>query len=254
MKLVGIIPAHLASIRFPRKILYKFKGVPMLEHVRRRALQSTLLSRVIVATCDKEIADVIKNYGGEVIMTSKRHKNGTSRVAEAVSKIECSHVLLLQGDEPLILPEHIDKIGKKIKNHPEINSWNAIGKLERESELNKHSFVKCAISKNGKILYCFRKSPSYATFLENQKYIFKVLGIIAYRKDILLKLAQSNQVDSEKNEHIEQLRILEYGYDLFSVLLNSTLPSGCESNHFPKPSVHGSSRESIGVSFDTKFC
>ena len=116
MNLVGIIPAHLASVRFPRKILYKFKGIPMIEHVRRRALQSKLLSKVIVATCDKEIAEVIEQFGGEVILTSSKHKSGTSRIAEAASNIDCSHAMLIQGDEPLLLSKHIDKIAKNIKS------------------------------------------------------------------------------------------------------------------------------------------
>jgi 3-deoxy-manno-octulosonate cytidylyltransferase (CMP-KDO synthetase) len=225
MNLVGIIPAHLASVRFPRKILYKFKGIPMIEHVRRRALQSKLLSKVIVATCDKEIAEVIEQFGGEVILTSSKHKSGTSRIAEAASNIDCSHVMLIQGDEPLLLSKHIDKIAKNIKKYPDINCWNAIGKLDKKEELDKHSFVKCIINNQGRILFCFRRSPSYATFTNNQKYIFKVLGIIAYRKDVLIKLTHLDQTIIERNEQIEQLKILEYGYNLFSVLVSPTLPS-----------------------------
>ena len=224
MNLVGIIPAHLASVRFPRKMLHKFYGIPMIEHVRRRALESTLLSRVIVATCDQEISDVVKGNGGEVILTSKKHKNGTTRVVEALLNIDCSHVLLLQGDEPLLLPRHIDIIAKKIETYPDISCWNAIGKLEKKEELDKHSFVKCVVTAKGRILFCFRRSPSYASFTENKKYIYKVLGIIAYRKDVLLDLAKLNQSIPEKEEHIEQLRILEHGYNLYSILLNPTLP------------------------------
>ena len=84
MKIVGVIPAHLASVRFPQKILFDIHGLPMIEHVRRRALLCGELEDVIVATCDIEIANIIKSYGGKVIMTSNSHKNGTSRVAEAI--------------------------------------------------------------------------------------------------------------------------------------------------------------------------
>ena len=114
MKIVAVIPAHLASVRFPRKILFDFHGLPMIEHVRRRALLSKSISDVYVATCDNEIADVIKSFGGKVIMTSNSHTNGTSRVAEAIADIECSHVMLLQGDEPLLLPRHLDEFAKTI--------------------------------------------------------------------------------------------------------------------------------------------
>ena len=82
MKIVAIIPAHMASVRFPGKILFPFHGLPMIEHVRRRALMAGSLAEVIVATCDNEIASVIRGYGGKVVMTASTHKNGTTRVAE----------------------------------------------------------------------------------------------------------------------------------------------------------------------------
>jgi 3-deoxy-manno-octulosonate cytidylyltransferase (CMP-KDO synthetase) len=73
MKIVAVIPAHLASVRFPRKILFPFHGLPMIEHVRRRALLSSAASDVIVATCDEEIATVVRGFGGKVIMTANTH-------------------------------------------------------------------------------------------------------------------------------------------------------------------------------------
>ena len=95
---VAIIPAHLASVRFPRKVLHDFHGLPMIEHVRRRALMADGLCAVYVATSDREIADVVRSFGGEVIMTSPNHLNGTTRVAEAAAQLDCSHVILLQAD------------------------------------------------------------------------------------------------------------------------------------------------------------
>jgi CMP-2-keto-3-deoxyoctulosonic acid synthetase len=87
MKIVAIIPAHMASVRFPGKILHPFHGLPMIEHVRRRALLSSSLDDVFVATCDDAIASVIRGFGGKVIMTANTHKNGTTRVAEAIEKV-----------------------------------------------------------------------------------------------------------------------------------------------------------------------
>ena len=110
MKKVVVIPARLNSKRFPNKILFDLKGLPMIEHVRRRALLAKNVEEVYIATCDIEIRDVLEGYGAEVIMTSKNHKNGTTRVAEAVSNINCSNVILIQGDEPLLLPRHLDKM------------------------------------------------------------------------------------------------------------------------------------------------
>ena len=123
MKIIAVIPAHLASVRFPRKILFNIHGLPMIEHVRRRALLSENVSDVFVATRDKEIAETIHSFDGKVIMTANTHKNGTSRVAEAVKDIDCTHVMLLQGDEPLLLPRHMDEIIKVIKAHPDSEAW-----------------------------------------------------------------------------------------------------------------------------------
>ena len=147
MKIVAVIPAHLASLRFPRKIIFPFHGLQMIEHVRRRAILSKAVSEVYVATCDQEIADVVRGYGGNVIMTSNTHKNGTSRVAEVIKSIDCSHVILLQGDEPLLLPRHVDSVSKAILAEPKVDAWNATGSISDEEELDRHSFVKCAVGR-----------------------------------------------------------------------------------------------------------
>ena len=116
MKIVGIIPSHLNSVRFPRKILYKIKDLPMIEHVRRRALISKQFNEVIVCTCDLQIKKVINGYKGKVVLTSRKHKNGTSRVTEAMKKIRASHIVIIQGDEPLIDPAYFNLFIKNIKN------------------------------------------------------------------------------------------------------------------------------------------
>ena len=225
MNLVAVIPAHMASVRFPGKILYPILGLPMIEHVRRRALLIDSISEVIVATCDKEIASVIEGYGGKVVMTSSSHTNGTSRVSEAIRSIDCSHVVLLQGDEPLLLPKHVDSIATAIQQDPSGDAWNATGPIETEEELDRKSFVKCAIANNDRILYCFRKTPSINNINAQQKFIRKILGIIAYRKDFLIKIASKSESKIELSESIEQMRIIEHGYFLRSVPVFPSLPS-----------------------------
>jgi 3-deoxy-manno-octulosonate cytidylyltransferase (CMP-KDO synthetase) len=225
MKIVAVIPAHLASVRFPNKILFEFHGLPMIEHVRRRALLSRHISEVIVATCDTLIADTIRGFGGEVVMTANTHTNGTTRVAEAVEKIDCDYVMLLQGDEPLLLPRHLDEIIKTIKSNPSGDVWNATGSIELQEELDKHSFVKCAVSELGRVISCFRRTPCYSNFEVQQKFIRKILGIIVYRKDFLLELTKLPASLIEEAEFIEQMRIIENGYKLQSVPVSPSLPS-----------------------------
>ena len=224
-KIIAVIPAHLTSIRFPGKVLFPFHGLPMIEHVRRRALLSKQIARIFVATCDQEIADVVREFGGQVIMTSNQHTNGTSRVAEAIQTIDCSHVLLLQGDEPLLLPRHLDQFIQAIIDNPEIEAWNATGPIESAEELDRHSFVKCAIASSQRILYCFRRSPGYSPFAQQQTYVRKILGMIAFKKDFLLTLAKQSTSQIEQVEFIEQMRIIENGSPLYSVPVNPSLPS-----------------------------
>ena len=224
-KIIAVIPAHLASVRFPRKILFPFHGLPMIEHVRRRALLCGAVSDVYVATCDEEIAKVVHGFGGKVVMTANTHSNGTSRVAEAVKDIDCTHVMLLQGDEPLLLPRHMDFFAKAISSEPNGDAWNATGPIEHEEELDRHSFVKCAVSSSGRILYCFRRTPCYSAFDVQKSFVRKILGIIAYRKEFLLRLTALSASPIEQAEFIEQMRIIEHGYSLLSVPVSPSLPS-----------------------------
>jgi len=197
----------------------------MIEHVRRRALLSRAEIDVYVATCDEEIAKAVRSYGGKVIMTESTHLNGTSRVAEALKSIDCTHVILLQGDEPLLLPRHVDLFAKAIASEPSGYAWNAVGPIEIEEELDRHSFVKCSISSTGRIQYCFRRTPCYSAFNVQKNFIRKILGIIAYRKDFLLSLALLPASMIEQAESIEQMRIIDNDFILQSVQLNPSLPS-----------------------------
>ena len=224
MKNVVVIPARLDSSRFPNKILLNIHGLPMIEHVRRRALLAKNVDEVYVATCDEEIREVLEKFGAKVIMTSNLHRNGTTRVAEAITSIECSKVILLQGDEPLILPENLDLIVEKIKYDNDFLAWNATGPIKNEEELNRHSFVKCALFED-RILYCFRKSPSFNSFSAQLTYTRKVLGLIAYTKDFLIKISSMSSTPIEECESIEQMRIIENGFSIRSIDLELSQPS-----------------------------
>lgn len=224
-KIIAVIPAHMASVRFPGKILYPFFDYPMIEHVRRRALLSKQIIDVIVATCDKDIAQTVESYGGKVIMTGDHHRNGTTRIAEAVQDIDCSHVILLQGDEPLMKPSYVDDMAAAIAANPNGDAWNGTGPLETPEDTDRHSFVKCATAPDGRILYCFRRGPSYAEFSDQQNYIRKILGVIAFRKGFLNELVALPPARTEVLESIEQMRIIENGYSIQSVPFNESLPS-----------------------------
>ena len=115
MNIIGIIPARMASSRFPGKPLAPILGIPMIGHVYFRSKMSRLLNEVYVATCDREIADYIESIGGHAIMTSDKHERASDRCAEAMLKIESATgektdiVVMIQGDEPMVTPEMIEK-------------------------------------------------------------------------------------------------------------------------------------------------
>ncbi len=221
---ICMIPARLASKRFPRKLLAPFRGQPILEHTRRRALLVQGLERVIVATCDKEIERLVINNGGEVIMTGDHHPNGTSRVAEAIKSVDCTHVILVQADEPLIMPEHVETMMSAIRCNPNVDVFNAVGPLNDDEELNQVSSVKCALAMNGDILYCFRQSPAIAQGLEQRLYMRKLLGLIAFRKEFLLSFSDLPETTISQSELIEQMKLLQNGITLRSVELDEAVP------------------------------
>ena len=197
----------------------------MIEHVRRRAIRADILDDIFVASGDDEILETVNKYGGKTIKTYKNHSNGTSRVAESIQNINCSHVVVIQGDEPLIQDSHIFKIVEAIKTNPLNDAWNATSEISLAKDLNKHSIVKAAINKNNKILYCFRNSPSFCAPADQFKYIRKIQGLIAFRKNVLLKIAELDAPLCETLESIEQLRIIAYGFNLFSVNQINQVPS-----------------------------
>ena len=224
VRFVCMIPARLASTRFPKKLLEPFRGQPILEHVRRRALMVQGLENVIVATCDKEIECLVIDNGGEVIMTGDHHPNGTSRVTEAIQFVDCTHIVLVQADEPLIMPEHIEAMIEAIYTNPEVDVFNAVGPLDGDDELDQISSVKCALAMNGDILYCFRRSPATAQGLEQRSYVRKLLGLIVFRKEFLLNLMDLPETSISQSESIEQMKFLQHGFRLRAVELDEAVP------------------------------
>jgi len=199
--------------------------VRMLQHVRRRAKLSSKIADVVVATCDIEISQAITGYGGQVIMTGDHHRNGTTRIAEAVQDMDCSHVILLQGDEPLLNPSYVDAMADAIAANTDCDAWNGTGPINSPEDGDRHSFVKCAVALDGRVMYCFRRNPSYAEWRDQQDYIRKILGIIAYRKGFLKTLVELPPARTEISESIEQMRIIENGFTMKSVPFNESLPS-----------------------------
>ncbi len=213
MKVVGIIPARFDATRFPGKPLAKILNKPMIQWVYERAKKSNSLETLIVATDSQQIYNQVKDFGGEVVLTSKEHQSGTSRIAEVAAQLDVEIVVNIQGDEPLISHQAIDAAVKPLITDPTIYMATLKQKITEESELSNPNVVKVVTDKDDFALYFSRSlipfvRPPY-TF-----YIYKHIGIYVYRKDFLLKLIQLPPTKLEQAEKLEQLRVLENGYKI----------------------------------------
>ena len=213
----------MASTRYPGKPLIDIEGLPMIEHVRRRTLMCNGFSDVVVATCDREILDAVNLYGGEVMMTSADHIMASDRVAEAVEKLDCTHIINVQGDEILILPEDLKGMIASIEANSDGQYWNATAKIESNDELENESIVKCVVSQSGKIIYCSRNF-SHLQLKNDYKPIHKIIGILGYNRESLLNYRQLPRTPMEKIQSIDQSRVVEHDIPLHAVVFSNGYP------------------------------
>ena len=217
MKILGIIPARYASTRFEGKPLAIIKGKTMICRVAERALQATMLNKVVVATDDTRIADEAAKNGFQVVMTSDKHPNGTSRCAEVTGKLNEAFdaVINIQGDEPFINPEQINSLARVIaQDNADIATL--VKKISSPDELFSPNCVKVVINAKCNALYFSRQAIPFLRGIEQGKWLnnhtfYKHIGIYAYRTNVLNKIVNLPQTPLEKAESLEQLRWLENG-------------------------------------------
>ena len=204
-----VIPARFASTRLPGKPLADICGKPMVQHVYERAKAAKGVADVIVATDDQRIVDAVQAFGGKAMMTSPDLKSGTDRVAAVARQTDADVYLNVQGDEPLIDPKAIESAIEPFRD-ASIQMSTLMTKLNDESQYNNPNTVKVVVDKVGYAIYFSRSLIPYPRNVKTQ--IYKHLGLYAYRKDFLLKLARWPQTPLELSESLEQLRVLENGH------------------------------------------
>jgi 3-deoxy-manno-octulosonate cytidylyltransferase (CMP-KDO synthetase) len=220
---VAIIPARYHSNRFEGKPLARIAGKPMIQHVYERATAVKLLSRVAVATDDERIADCVRGFGGEVVMTSPDHASGTDRLAEAATLLDIAEqdvVVNIQGDQPLFPAEVVTQVATPLLEDPALPMATLIYKIVRPEEITDPNHVKTVFDRHGLALY-FSRSP--IPFQRNPDEpvaptYYKHLGFYAYRKGFLLTFVGLPEGEWERFEKLEQLRALEFGYAIKVVL------------------------------------
>ena len=271
MKILGVIPARYASTRFPGKPLVAINGKSMIQRVFEQAKKCKSLARVVVATDDERIFEHVTAFGGEAMMTASTHQSGTDRCAEVVEKLNFDSqtqgldsdesvifdkitpkregiftaVINIQGDEPFIQPEQIEKVveilrGTSIKNEKlkiknlddtavqtsdfRLQTLNfdiatLIKRIDNQADIDNPNVVKAVFGEGGRAVY-FSRSP--IPFLRNADkkdwpksgQFFKHIGLYGYKTSVLLDLARLSPSNLEQLESLEQLRWLENGYTI----------------------------------------
>jgi 3-deoxy-manno-octulosonate cytidylyltransferase (CMP-KDO synthetase) len=206
-EVTGIIPVRYASLRFPGKPLASILGKPMVQWVYERALKSTYLQKLIIATDDKRIYEACQEFGADVRMTSPRHVSGTERVAEIAEALSSPYIINIQGDEPLIRAEMIDALISAMLQEEAHMATLAI-KVNNLSLIKNPNIVKVVTDKQGYALY-FSRSPLP---FQSSDYFFQHIGIYGYKRDFLLDMCQWPPSRLEQEEKLEQLRVLENGH------------------------------------------
>ena len=215
MRIVAGIPARMGSTRFPGKPLAPILGRSMIEHVYHRTALSTVLDSVFVATCDEEIRQAVEAFGGTAIMTSDAHTRASDRIAEAAQELDADIVVLVQGDEPMIVPEMIDAAVAPMMNDPSIKCVNLAKRIETEAEYLDPNTIKVVMDLQGDALYFSREPVPTKHVLDFDKIpVFKQVCIIPFRREFLLQYARLEYTSLELAESIDMLRAMEHGYKI----------------------------------------
>jgi 3-deoxy-manno-octulosonate cytidylyltransferase (CMP-KDO synthetase) len=212
MRSVAIIPARLASTRLPRKMLREIAGKPLVGWVYEAVRASPALSDVIVATDSDEILAICQKSGWSAQITSFAHRSGTERVQELSNSIAADVYINVQGDEPLVRPEHIEVLLEVMKD-----SQVKVGTVKTPcpaEEIHNPNAVKVVTGLDGRALYFSRATIPFARDGVGQGY-FKHLGLYAYRKSALDFFVSKPESALEKSERLEQLRFLENNVQIY---------------------------------------
>jgi 3-deoxy-D-manno-octulosonate 8-phosphate phosphatase (KDO 8-P phosphatase) len=224
MQIIIVIPARYQSSRFPGKPLADILGKPMIQHVYERACLATCTDRVIVATDDQRIADAVKGFGGEVMMTSPHHPSGTDRVVEVAQRVAADIYINVQGDEPLIRPADIDFLAEDLVKDPSCDVTTLCHPISIKEALDPNT-VKLIRSHRGNALYFSRNPIPYISEHAGLSNVyFKHVGVYAYRAAVLARYQQLPDSDLEKWERLEQLRLLQADFTIKTVQTYATGP------------------------------
>jgi 3-deoxy-manno-octulosonate cytidylyltransferase (CMP-KDO synthetase) len=217
MRVIGVIPARYKSSRLAGKPLADIHGKPMVQHVYERARLAKNLDDVLVATDDERIYRAVGDFGGKVVMTSTEHRSGTDRVAEAIASDPADVVVNVQGDEPMLDPQMLEEVVAPFRQGTSMGLVTLKKEVFHETEFTDPAVVKVVTDPNGVALYFSRSLIPYPRNRVAHFRVFEHVGIYAYTRECLLKLASLPVSPLEEVESLEQLRALENGIPILVV-------------------------------------
>lgn len=226
MKVIGILPARWASTRLPGKVLMNIAGKPLVQHTWQRVKLCRELSRVIIACDEEHVFEAVKAFGAEAMMTKKEHASGSDRVAEVARQYSADIIVNIQADEPFVDPHLIDAMVVALSEDKKCVMSTPIQPCSSLEEIHNPNIVKVVIDQNQEALYFSRSMIPFqrdgALASQDIKQYFRHLGLYAYRRDFLLEFCSWPVSFLEKQEKLEQLRVLEAGYRIKTVKTEMT--------------------------------
>lgn len=214
MRVICVIPARYGSTRFPGKVLARLWGKPIIQHVYERAARAATVAELWVATDDKRVYEQVRRFGGNVKMTSRQHRSGTDRTAEAVRGVPGDIIINVQGDEPLIYPALINRLAQALQRDAGSTMASVCTRINDDDDLKNPNVVKVVMDTDGNALYFSRCPIPFLRDQNGSRHVtyYKHIGIYGFRRQALLKLVRLPATPLEKSEKLEQLRALENGY------------------------------------------
>ena len=218
--ILAVIPARMKSSRFPGKPLADLCGKPMVIWVCQAAQQAKMIDKAIVATDSEEIVSVCKHHNFDVVLTSESHKTGTDRVAEVAKKVNADIYVNVQGDEPLIEPETIDKTVSALIEDNRFEIVNLYTKITNPSDINDINVPKVVLGSDSRAVF-FSRLPIPFQKKKVSMDFYRQVCVYVFTKNALSTFSKLNQGPAEKAEEIELLRFLEHGMPIKMIETNT---------------------------------
>ncbi len=214
LRILGVIPARLGSQRLARKVLREIRGQLLIEHVYRRVKNSPLLDELWIATDSEEVKAACEKRGLAVLLTSPQHTSGTDRIHEVMKNKKADIYVNIQGDEPLVRPEHIKILLEPFFSRNDVPVATLKTRMETEAAANPN-VVKVVTNQEGWALYFSRARIPFNRDAMTPDVVYKHLGFYAYTAEALEKFRRLPSSQLEQMEKLEQLRLIENGIPIF---------------------------------------